>query len=163
MKLNNQLKLKAISVAIFIALFSVFTTSCEKDPVAPEEHFEPVGIVIKDATKGVFMKIFEGKIDTNYNKEFILNYDTLEDGESEEYEIEFVGKDGKEIDHPTSASYKLELDFADKTVAELYQHDGEKWAFHIKALKKGETTVEIKILHNDHSDFRTPAINLMIK
>ncbi len=163
MKLNNLLKLKGFSVVILIAIFSIFATSCEKHPHSHEEHFEPVGIVVKDATKGIFMKIFEGKIDTNYNKEVVLNFDELKDSESDEYEIGFLGKDGKEIANPTSSSYKLELVFADKTIAELYQHDGEQWAFHIKALKKGETNFEIKVLHAGHSDFKTPSIKLNIK
>lgn len=163
MNLNNILKLKGLTLLIILTAFSLLTTSCEKDPVAAKEHFEPAGFIIKDGTKAVFMRIFEGKIDTTYNKEFIFEYDKLVGGETDKFEVEFINEDGKVVEGPTDNDYRLELDFADKTIAEKEVHEGEKWSFHIKALKKGETTFEIKVFHLDHSDFRTPNIKLNIK
>src|SRR5574343_547921 len=58
---------KIISQISFIILLVFTLTSCEKsNPVEQEEHFEPMGLIIRDATKAVYMKLWEGKLDTAY-------------------------------------------------------------------------------------------------
>jgi hypothetical protein len=47
---------------------------------------------------------------------------------------------------------------------EVYQDDpvNEPWAFHLRGLRQDTTSMEFLVLHQGHSDFRTPYIKVMI-
>lgn len=155
-KFNKNLM--AILFIAIIALLPILFTSCEKDTIAPSEHFEPQGLQIKDATKKVIIKIMNGEINPQYSDEFEVPLNSM----TEELEVEFLDANGNVIEPPISSEYSLKLSFGDKSIAEIYQHDGERWAFHIKGLKVGITDVELSFNHNDHADFKTPKIKVKV-
>jgi hypothetical protein len=156
-KFNKNLT--AILFIAIIALLPILFTSCEKDTIAPSEHFEPQGLQIKDATKKVIIKIMNGEINAQYSDEFEVPLNSM----TEELEVEFLDANGSVIEPPTSSEYSLKLTFGDNTIAQIYQHDGERWAFHIKGLKAGVTDVELSFNHNDHADFKTPKIKVHVE
>ncbi len=156
-KFNKNLT--AILFIAIIALLPILFTSCEKDTIAPTEHFEPQGLQIKDATKKVIIKIMNGEINPQYSDEFEVPLNSM----TEELEVEFLDANGSVIEPPTSSEYSLKLTFGDNTIAQIYQHDGERWAFHIKGLKAGVTDVELSFNHNDHADFKTPKIKVHVE
>jgi len=156
-KFNKNLT--AILCIAIIALLPILFTSCEKDTIAPSEHFEPQGLQIKDATKKVIIKIMNGEINAQYSDEFEVPLNSM----TEELEVEFLDANGSVIEPPTSSEYSLKLTFGDNTIAQIYQHDGERWAFHIKGLKAGVTDVELSFNHNDHADFKTPKIKVHVE
>lgn len=155
-KFNKNLT--AILFIVIIAILPILFTSCEKDTIAPTEHFEPQGLQIKDATKKVIIKIMNGEINPQYSDEFEVPLNSM----TEELEVEFLDANGSVIEPPTSSEYSLKLTFGDNTIAQIYQHDGERWAFHIKGLKVGVTDVELSFNHNDHADFKTPKIKVKV-
>ena len=153
---------KNLTAILFIAIIAslpILFTSCEKDTIAPSEHFEPQGLQIKDATKKVIIKIMNGEINAQYSDEFEVPLNSM----TEELEVEFLDANGSVIEPPTSSEYSLKLTFGDNTIAQIYQHDGERWAFHIKGLKAGVTDVELSFNHNDHADFKTPKIKVHVE
>lgn len=156
-KFNKNLT--AILFIAIIALLPILFTSCEKDTIAPTEHFEPQGLQIKDATKKVIIKIMNGEFNAQYSDEFEVPLNSM----TEELEVEFLDANGSVIEPPTSSEYSLKLTFGDNTIAQIYQHDGERWAFHIKGLKAGVTDVELSFNHNDHADFKTPKIKVHVE
>lgn len=156
-KFNKNLT--AILFIAIIALLPILFTSCEKDTIAPSEHFEPQGLQIKDATKKVIIKIMNGEFNAQYSDEFEVPLNSM----TEELEVEFLDANGSVIEPPTSSEYSLKLTFGDNTIAQIYQHDGERWAFHIKGLKAGVTDVELSFNHNDHADFKTPKIKVHVE
>lgn len=156
-KFNKNLK--AILFITIIALLPTLFTSCEKDTIAPTEHFKPQGLQIKDATKKVIIKIINGEINPQYSDEFEVPLNSM----TEELEVEFLDANGNVIAPPASSEYSLKLTFGDNSIAQIYQHDGERWAFHIKGLKVGVTDVELSFNHNDHADFKTPKIKVHVE
>jgi hypothetical protein len=153
---------KNLTAILFIAIIAslpILFTSCEKDTIAPSEHFEPQGLQIKDATKKVIIKIMNGEFNAQYSDEFEVPLNSM----TEELEVEFLDANGSVIEPPTSSEYSLKLTFGDNTIAQIYQHDGERWAFHIKGLKAGVTDVELSFNHNDHADFKTPKIKVHVE
>lgn len=146
-------------LAIF-ASFSLFLSSCEEEQThGPEEHFEPYGLQLRDASRKIHLKVFNGEIDKQYNDEIEVALDSLSEG----YDLEFLDKDGKIITPPTAAEYNLKFNFDDNTLAEVHGHDGNKWKIHFKGLKLGVTNLEITFNHNEHVDFRTPKIKFHVR
>lgn len=153
-------KLVSIVILAIIASFSLFLTSCEEEHThGPEEHFEPYGLQLRDASKAIYLKVFNGQIDAQYAQEFEAPLNNMTEG----YTIEFLDKDGNIVEPPSGNDYNVGFNFTNKTLAEIYKHDGEKYEFHIKGLKLGETELEITFNHNDHVDFRTPKIKVHVE
>lgn len=151
---------KIISQISFIILLVFTLTSCEKsNPVEQEEHFEPMGLIIRDATKAVYMKLWEGKLDTAYYSKISI----LDTGLTDAFYVTFLNDKKEEIEAPESA--KLAYIVSDISIANVYQHQGEEGdtEFHLIPKKVGITDIEIRVLHNDHSDFKTPKISLEVK
>lgn len=147
------------TLAIF-ACFSLFLSSCEEEHThGPEEHFEPYGLQLRDASKTIFLKVFNGSLDAQYAQEFEVPLNSMTEG----FTIEFLDKDGNIVEPPTGSVYSIGFNFSNRSLAEIYQHDGEKYEFHIKGLNLGETELEITFNHNDHVDFRTPKIKVHVE
>ena len=56
----------------------------------------------------------------------------------------------------------LLLSIADTSIAEPETHEGEDWGFHIKGKRVGQTSIEISIFHNDHPDFVSRPIPIVV-
>lgn len=145
-------------LVLFSSIVSLLVSCEETTSVAQKEHLDAEGIIIKDATKAIYMKIFQGKIDTNYNRSFDVPINNISDA----YEISFLDADGKIISNNDSDK-KLNIAFTDTSIAEMYQHDGLQWEFHIKGKNEGTSTCEIQVLHQGHADFKTPKIPVIVR
>lgn len=149
-------KLKLFTFFI-IAIAAIITGGCsEEDPIAPGTHFNPYGIVFRDEAKTVFMKIFEGVADPAKNTEFTAPLGDISEG----FTASFLDSEGKETAPPEGKVFAFVID--DPSVAEVWQHEGEEgdYEFHLRGLKEGETFIEFKVMHNDHSDYRSGKIKV---
>ena len=56
--------------------------------------------------------------------------------------------------------YSLVFSFSEDEVAEVEQHEGERWSFHLHGhgAVGEQTNLVLDFMHNDHADFTTPAI-----
>ena len=79
------------------------------------------------------------------------------------WEIKFLDENEQEIDPPDDANKSFGWVIADQLVVEVYRHDNQEWEFHLNGLKVGETTIEFRVMHNDHYDFHTPNIPVSVR
>ena len=149
-------------VAVILALF---TAGCifddEKDNPSSEQqdHFEAEGIVLIDS--GVrFFHMFRGEIETADGK-----VDTLVTpvGLSAHWSIRFLDENEQEIAPPSDENKSFGWVIEDPSIVEIYRHDNQEWEFHLNGLKAGETTIEFRVMHNDHYDFHTTSIPVSVR
>lgn len=158
---------KKLLLAIFLVFSSlIILTSCdEDDPSSPsEEHFDAAGVEIEDATGAVFFKVFKGQVDASVNEKFEIPI-----GMSDHFEIYFLDDNGNRLEEPEDHHYTLGYEIEDPSIVALHQHEDdhdddhyEEWEFHLEGLKAGETTLELSILHEGHSDFRTGKFPVLV-
>ena len=148
---------KNILIKIFISLiFTLLAASCsEDDPVAPqEEHFEAIGTVIYDATGAEALRILRGEtIDTLYAEVNIL---------SDHFDVKFINDEEEVVNPPADEESSMAVDVSDASLLEIEQDEPGAFEFHLKGLAEGITTIEIKILHAGHSDYRSGLIPVVI-
>lgn len=145
---------------IFLFLISVFLllNSCsESGPTDNDDHYEAAGLILKQGNT-IYMKIFQAKIDSKYNQEI-----TLKTGqESLVFSIVFLDEDGKELPEPTDANMSFGWVIGDPTIVSLEYDNKNKWSFRLKGLRDGTTNIELRLNHNDHPDFKTPFIPVIV-
>ena len=153
-----QLHYLRVLCAFALVLFVAGTLSaCDSNPVdGDQEHpFEPLtadlvhnGSVVADIRS------------TNTENGVLL--DTLEISEGFETALlraRFYNDDGDLIETPDDDAYQLGLEIEDAAVAEIEQHEGEDWVFHLVGLSVGETRLVFTVDHGTHADlgpFRIP-------
>ena len=148
-----------MSRIIAFAFAVLFIFSCKEDHVhEPGEHIEAEGLVILDENDSVKVKIFRGIIDKSYGEKLIAVINST----SNPLRIKFLNNLQHIIEPPTAPEYKLVWEISDPSIAEiqLYEKDNNKFKFTTTGLKIGESSVEFKLLHNDHTDFRSGSIPL---
>lgn len=148
---------KKFSLA-FILLIGLFLASCEDDSVSSQEdHFEAIGTVIYDATGALAVSILRGETsDTLY----------IANGElSDHFDVKFYDEDENIVDPPESENTLLNYSIVDNSVIEFWQHEGEEggFEFHLRGLKTGVTVLELYIEHEDHNDYRSGEIPVIVQ
>ena len=144
------------TITLLLALIaSLVTLSACNNPASSEEenHEEPVGIVLK------------------MNGQEIVRYD--ENGVTGEIEVAvgeettlislyFLAEDGDEF-QPDEPEYSLQWKDINTAIADVEQHSEDgKWAFHIYGEAQGNTSVVFQLFHDDHSDFDTQPIPVVV-
>lgn len=148
--------LKKPVLVLFISLSVILFTSCgDDDPVTPqEEHFEAIGTVIYDATGAEVLRILRGVTsDTLFAEINIL---------SDHYNVKFLDEDEKVVNPPVDDETTMGLDITDTNLLAFEQDEPGAFEFHLQGKAAGTTTIEIKILHNGHSDYRSGLIPVKI-
>lgn len=130
----------------------------ENDPITPQTpHFEPEGLVILTDTKDTVAYYFQGVVRPG---------DTLKappgNNLSAHWTIEFLGSSRQKIDYPSTTLYRLGWTIADQSIAEVFRHQGEEWEFHLRGKASGTTTIEFRVLHEDHADFITRPFPVLV-
>lgn len=162
----NSFSLKNFSI-IFLLLFVSVLTSCseESDPVIPpSEHFEPEGWVIRDATTKPLLVVWQGVIQTSWNSLSVS--DTLYaplNALSDHLTIKFLDQNKNIINPPSDADHQFGWIITDPSKLSIIQDNPTDWAFHLKGLVTGSTTLELQVLHLGHVDVRTPKIPVIIR
>lgn len=151
--------------AVFIAILSVgLLSSCsdEDNPVADQMgHFEAVGIRITQS--GAVVLDYFGP-DYPANSGAIDKTITLSQGTNPHWDAKFYDEGRNIIEPPDDSDKSFSALFSDPSVASIWWHEGEEgsFEFHLKGLKEGETTVQFQVLHNDHADFSTLPIPVVV-
>lgn len=145
-------------ILVFVVLFLVVVafSACKDDPVTPpEDHFEAIGVQI--STSGIpVASILRG-----------VTSDTLQASVgvlTDHYDIKFYDESENLQDPPSEDHYKLSWAISDTSLVEVRQHEGEEggFEFHLMGKKSGFTDIEFFILHNNHSDFRSGKIPVLV-
>ena len=140
----------------FVLVLSFAMISCsEDDPVTPqEEHFEAIGTVIYDGTGAEVVRILRGVTsDTLTAQVNIL---------SDHYDVKFINEEEEIVDPPIDEESSMGVSITDTTLLEIEQDEPGAYEFHLLGKETGNTTIEIKILHAGHADYRSGLIPVKI-
>ncbi len=134
--------------------------SCQEEDInnPQHEHYEAFGMNIYFNNK-LYMKILNAEIDNNYNESFLVNINS----EPEFFNVVFLDENGEELKNPEDDEMNLGFLIGDTSIVKAYIWDESKWYFVLKGEKKGSTTIEIRLNHIDHPDFKTPQIPVVVE
>jgi hypothetical protein len=136
--------LKVLLVAA--VAFTLAACGDDDNPVDSDhdEHAEAVGLVITDSGAEIVRDergTVTGEIEVGVERETTL------------LSVRFLAEDG-DLFVPEDDHYSLGFEIADESIAEIEWHEEDgKWAFHVVGHAAGETTIRLKIMHDDHADF----------
>ncbi|MFZ1519940.1 MAG: hypothetical protein WAU11_14255 [Ignavibacteriaceae bacterium] len=159
--------LKYSYIVLILLLLVITTTSCsdETDPVIPPtEHFEPEGWVIRDATTKPILVVWQGVIQTTWNSAAVP--DTLYaplNALSDHYTVKFLDINKNIINPPTDTDHGFGWLITNTSMLEIIRDNPTDWAFHLKGLTNGTTSLELQVLHVGHVDVKTPKIPVIIR
>lgn len=144
-------------LSLFAFLFAfTFISACDSTDVDDDDHSDHAevegltlranGVTLVTVDEGVA----EGTINVPLGDETALIF------------VQFIDHDGDvlTIDDP---EFSLGHTIGNTSTIEWEQHEGEDYEFHLKGLSAGSTTLTLELLHGDHADFRTPAINVLVQ
>ena len=136
-------------------IVSIILLACseQSSPTEPEhDHFKAYGLILESSGKRIL---------TYFN---LKTNDTLfvPIGMTDHYEVKFLNADSVVIPPPTDKDKKFGWVISDTSMLEVYRH-GDEWEFHLVGKKVGTTFIEFHVLHNQHSDFKTTKIPVVIR
>jgi hypothetical protein len=117
-----------------------------------DDHAEPVGFFLRESGVNI----------VTYQNATVQGSITVQAGdETGLVSVVFIDEDGDEFT-PEGDVYSLSLETT-STNFEFEQHaeDG-KWRFHVVGLQAGTGTFTLKLMHGDHSDFRSQPITVTV-
>lgn len=148
-------------IIYLIAVFSIILISCNEDNSVEshEDHFEASGMIVKqNGTE--YMKIYNAQFDSLYNSKFSINANEA----GNIYTVEFLDENGANIGVPDEDNKSFSWIISDTSIAEITKTDiNKKWEFKLTGKKPGNTSVELRMMHIDHPDFKTPSISIEVK
>ena len=141
------------TLILILALLVGSLAACKKNPVEPDDdHAEAEGPVLR--MNGVdIVTVKEARVTGGIRVKVGTETDHIE--------VYFLNHDGNRF-QPTSKDFALGWAMADETVAGVELEAGKKWDIHIHGKKVGQTTLELRLLHVGHVDFRTPPIPVTV-
>ncbi|MBN2279691.1 MAG: hypothetical protein JXQ65_03840 [Candidatus Marinimicrobia bacterium] len=142
----------------FILLFAfLFVTACEDNPASHNDHdhhFQAIGLHIMNSGDTIASYIggnVLGSINVNVEDMTPL------------LSVKFIAEDG-EIGIPEGEEYGFDWEIDNSDIAEVHTHDDEldEYRFHVRGLRVGETKIKLIINHNNHKDFESKAIPIIV-
>lgn len=154
---SNIFKIKFIALAI-VSIISLVACK-ESSPVEVDtDHFEANGILVK--FKGAdYLKILNGALDPLLAQQFSL----IVGDTSGVYTVTFLDSLGKDMGVPLESDHVFGWEIADTSVVKLRRVTPAGWDFKLIPGKPLSTEIELRILHIDHPDFKTPKITVNVK
>jgi hypothetical protein len=139
-----------------ILLLLVFISGCgDSNPVESEDaHFEAIGL----------FAIFETDTMVKYIDGVVYGDFKLGVGvDSPVYELMFLEEDG-DISIPPTDEWSLGWEIEDNSIATTVsdQENHDQYQIQFSGLKEGQTAIKIQIFHNDHKDFESEGIPLIV-
>ncbi|MDZ7694580.1 MAG: hypothetical protein U5K69_26245 [Balneolaceae bacterium] len=148
------MKIITFTKIIFLYAIAFATISCSNPASSDEdhdEHTEPYGLelVMNGAT---IIEYFDGEVTGH------LHVD--EGGETSLITIEFLNEEREHIHaEDLDDEYSLGWNIENEDVLGVEQHDEDgKWSFHLVGKSAGESRIQFMLIHGDHADFETPAV-----
>ncbi|MBO6793797.1 MAG: hypothetical protein JJ895_07800 [Balneolaceae bacterium] len=145
---NNLFLYSVLGIFITVAACSNSVTGGE------DEHSEPEGFRLKLSGQTIVEQLPD---------EALTGGITVEAGEETALiSIFFINHDGEEF-QPDGEEETLGYEFAASGIAESEQHSEDgKWSFHVHGETEGNTTLQLMIMHDGHSDFESLPIPITV-
>lgn len=138
---------------LILFFFSFLINSCKEDTVSvpQSEHFQPNGMMIlNESLSDTLMYYFNGQL--LYDKDTLYApYNAL----GGHWIVKFLDANKNKLEPPSDPEHSLGWLISDPTKLEVYQHGGDKWAFHLKGKAMGVTSIKFQVMHAGHADFTT--------
>lgn len=159
--LNIKKHFALLVLFAFIIIPVLFVNGCGEDNVTTpqSEHFEPAGLfIIAEGSSDTLLSVFNAVVRTGDTLK--APYNIL----SSHWKVFFWDENRNVIDPPNDGSHTLGFTIRDASVIETEMDNPNDWAFHLKglSLNPDTTSMQIKILHQGHSDFTTPFIPVKV-
>lgn len=140
--------------AILVVAFLLVQCS---DEIVSHEHVDAVGLRV--VSSGVTLTSYV-QDDTSSFSAIQLEYGVM----SGHMDIELYDEEDDEWFTPTGSEYALEIDIADTSVCEYWQHEGEEggFEFHLTGKKVANTTTTFRVLHDGHTDFESRPVKIEV-
>lgn len=165
-----------MSIKVLVAGLLLFTMAGCSDDGNPadsgenENHLESVGVRILDTDSTVVAEadgtdvsgsitLSNGAVSAFYTVHF-LDPDSGEWYDPEEREAEHV--EGEEHSHELVATLTDDA-LATVTMGEEIADAPTHWGFQLEGVATGETTFRVEIYHEDHPDYTSPLIPLVVE
>lgn len=133
-------------------MVSLLVSSCS-NPVEDrdDDHEEAEGLVLTLSGTDV-VTVKEGKVTGSIT--------VTDNQKTPMMDVFFLDTEGKRF-QPSDTLKTLEWSFAASDIAEAEQ-EGERWKIRFKGRAVGQTTLELRLMHGGHADFRTPQIPITV-
>lgn len=158
--IKKQFALLVLFSIIFVP--ALIINGCGEDNVTTpqSEHFEPAGLFIlpEGSTSDTLLSVFNAVVRAGDTLK--APYNIL----SAHWEVFFWDENRNVITPPSDGSHTLGFTIRDASVIETVMDNPTDWAFHLKglSLSPDTTSMQIKILHQGHSDFTTPFVPVKV-
>lgn len=143
--MNNSKIFTAFKTLFTFLLLISFTVACNNATSGEEDELHPDGFRLKLNGETVIEQLPDQSLTGEFN---------LATGEETDLiTIWFLDHDGDEF-QPEDDDYSLGYTIEDENVVVFEQHteDGN-WSFHLEGQSEGTTTLDLRLLHGNHSDF----------
>lgn len=146
------------SMASLFALGGVIALAACSDPVANEDHVDPVGIVVISGNTDVVTVT-----GLNITGAFFI----AEGGQTDPLRVEFVDDRGNRF-VPDEPDEWLRVTVTHPNLATWVEDVPGGWSGTLRGITKGSTTVRFELMHGEvgsassHPDFGTPGVPLTI-
>ena len=141
-----------------LAIFTFFFVACgdsNSTSTDQHEHFEAEGWNLYWPDWKLAYSVYQGKEDKSLET-LRVNANCL----SEHLTVKFLDDEKKEVSAPKDDEHSLGWNIGDESILDIEACGS--WGFHLKGLKKGETTLTLKVKHHDHADAKTPEIKIIV-
>lgn len=141
----NHLSFSCSAIALLLISGVLAVTGCTESSVEPDEHEEPVGIVLSVDGTELFRQIGDST----------LTLDTLQvDSLSPLFDVRFVDAAGATFEPHADEGFSLSVHIADTTVVALSKPiDSGLWSVQLAGRRIGSTSLQISLDHGGHADF----------
>ncbi|MBN1301968.1 MAG: hypothetical protein JW995_12200 [Melioribacteraceae bacterium] len=142
-------------LSVIILIIGLFAACSDEEPLASEEeHFEAIGTLIYNESGDQVVSILRGITDDTLK----VNAGVL----SGEYSLKFYNEDEEIVDPPADEHITLGYELGNTGIVNWHQNEGG-FTFQLEGLQRGNTTLELFILHEGHNDYRSGVIPVEVK
>ncbi|MCB0281644.1 MAG: hypothetical protein KDF60_03615 [Calditrichaeota bacterium] len=143
--------------SIILLTLASFLTNCSDSSVdSHSDHADAVGMRIVSSGVTIVSYIRDSAVDGVIEAQA---------GESSGHmDVEFYDDENDSWFIPEEDHFTLLIEIGDTTIADYWQHEGEEggFEFHILGKKAGNTQAVFTIIHDDHPDFVSKEIPLIV-
>ena len=138
-----------------VLLAIIGSPGCSNNPVTedPEEHSEPVGLVVFENDAEI-VRVENGTVTGSF--------DLLVNQLSSHYKLEFLDEDG-DLFVPDDPDFSPGEIIANPDILEIVRDEPTDWDFHLRGTAVGSTTIQLTVKHGGHNDFISVAIPVAVQ
>jgi len=138
---------------MLLTVVLVLTTSCsDSHNHSDDDHAEAFGFVLFDQNNKEILR--------NQNATPSDSIRILLDSSSTLYRVQFLN-DKNELFTPTDVALSIKLTFGNGAIAT--ETITNRWNFSLKGVSRGTTSLRISLFHNDHADYVSSPVTIVVQ